>query len=119
MELTEIAYVAGLFDGEGHCRVVAAKASKNGVRYYRAHAAIYNTDRRCLDHTKEVLGFGWVGLNSRASTHKASSAKKDCYKWAVSNQRCIEFLKLIRPFVKVKGKQIDAVLAGPNHGRVL
>lgn len=104
-----VEYVAGLFDGEGHCRVVTAKASKNGVRYYRAHAMIYNTDRRCLDYTKEVLGFGWVGLNDR----------RGCFKWQATNAKAIEFLKLIRPYVKIKGEQIDKVLAGPYSGRVL
>ena len=119
MTEAELAYVAGLFDGEGHCRIVTAKASKNGQRYYRAHAAIYNTDRRCLDYVKECLGIGWVGINSRASTHKTRHHKKDCFKWAISNRKCLEFLRLIRPYVKVKCEQIDAVLAGPNSGRVL
>ena len=70
MTEVQLAYVAGLFDGEGHCRIVTAKASKNGQRYYRAQASISNTDRRCLDYVKECLGFGWVGINDRASTHK-------------------------------------------------
>jgi len=114
----QLAYVAGLFDGEGHCRVVKAKSSKNGARYYRAHAMIYNSDRRCLDYAKEILGFGWVGLNSRKETHKATKHKKNGFKWQAGNSTAIKFLQMIRPFVKIKGEQIDAVLAGPNHGRV-
>jgi hypothetical protein len=113
MREAELAYVAGLFDGEGHCRVVQAKAS-NGARYYRAHAMIYNTDRRCLDYAKEILGFGWVGLNARGT-----KTKKPCFKWQAQNVNAIEFLNLIRPYVKIKCEQIDAVLVGPNHGRVL
>lgn len=118
MEEVKLAYIAGLFDGEGHCRIVTYQPSRGKHRYFRAQASISNTDRRCLDYVKQCLEFGWVGLNDRANTHKTRKHKKDCFKWAVSNAKCLEFLSLIRPYVKVKAEQIDAVLASPNHGRV-
>ncbi len=113
----EKAYAAGLFDGEGHCRVQRYRASKNGAYYLRAMASISNTDRRCLDYVKECFGHGWVGLSDRHETHKAKRAQKDSYKFQVVNRTAVEFLRLIRPLVRVKGEQIDTLLQSKHSGR--
>lgn len=112
---TEIAYVAGLFDGEGDCRIQPYRATKNGARYLRVVARIHNTDRRCLDKVKEIFGYGWVGLSYRAGAHKR--ALRDCYQFVVTNTTAQSFLLALRPFLVVKAEKVDEILSSRNAGR--
>jgi len=116
MDTVSLGYIAGLFDGEGHTRIVSRKSSKNGVKYLTAFVIISNTDRRCLDYVRGALGYGWVGSNGKAKTHRSNRSLKEGMKFQVTNAKAIHFLRLIRPHVKIKGEQIDAVLLNRHNG---
>lgn len=108
MKKSDLTYVAGLFDGEGSCGLHYYRATKNGKKYLRIQANITNTDHRCLDFVKAVLGFGWVGVSSRPKKKKWKIA----YRFVVQHEAAKRFLKLLRPHVKIKGEQIDKALVG-------
>lgn len=103
MNEADLNYVAGLFDGEGHCRIGRYKASKNGKFYERAIATITNTDRRGLDFVQKVFNKGSV------TTSQRPVGRKTVYRWTVTNSSAVEILKLIRPYLKIRGEQVDLV----------
>ena len=112
-----LVYIAGLFDGEGDCQIQPYRATKNGKKYLRVVVRITNTDRRCLDFVKENFGSGWVGLNSRKETHIVHKAKKDCYKFHLTNKKAVNLLKAIRPFLIIKAEKVDRLLSERHNGR--
>ena len=118
MKQSDLAYIAGLFDGEGSIQVQKYQASKNKRWYWRLVARIANTDIRCLEFVRDTLGFGWVGLSSRASAHKASHASKDCYQYCVTNRTVETFVKLLRPYLIVKAEKVDQLMKTRHTGAV-
>ena len=113
MNETKLAYIAGLFDGEGDLGVYPYRATKNGKYYRRLQVRISNTDRRALDFVKEVMGFGRIDL------HKPNNPKWSlCYRYACGNKNAKNFLVSIRPWLKIRDKDVDKLLASPLSGVV-
>lgn len=109
----EKAYAAGLFDGEGSAGIFAVKSSKNGKKYLKVMARIANTDIRCLRAGKDSFGKGGIVIS-----HKANGKNKllDCFCFFAANSTAIEFLTLLRPYLKVKCDVVDFILAQPHAG---
>jgi hypothetical protein len=105
-------YAAGFFDGEGcislmYCRRRAWKSDPSKVMYgFRLAVLVANTDREILD----VLSARWgghvtIGNPRRGTTHKA------VHSWRLNGAETQQrFLAEIRPYARVKAKQIDLAL---------
>lgn len=97
----DIAYLAGLFDGEGSvCFGFTKNSSQSNKKYGRLIVNIAQKDRMILDWVRESLGYGAVHWNG-VSCHQYRAVKASARK----------FLALIRPYVKIKGLVIDEKLA--------
>lgn len=94
----ELAYLAGIFDGEG---CVQLNLWKNSVR---VKAEITNTSRTLIDWILATTKVGAV------STRKASGNRRICYRWCVSCNQAIELLIQIRPWLLIKSAQVDLIL---------
>jgi hypothetical protein len=101
LRLTEIAYLAGIIDGEG-CIMLQRQ---DGSFSICPILSIANTNLDLIDWLKTRLG-GSIGCNPRAN-----SGCKDVYQWHVMANNAVELLKQVRPFLRIKGKQADAVIA--------
>ena len=101
----DLAYIAGLFDGEGHCRIGRYQATKNGKVYYRAIANITNTDKSVLEFVQKLYGLGSI------QTSDFRPPKKIVYRWVLSHGQARQFLKSIQPYARIKREQIAKVLA--------
>lgn len=102
MTQTEIAYIAGLFDGEGTIGYYF-KTKLNG---YLAQLAIYNTDPRVMVWLKKVVPFGGVFSNNN------KPGRKRGWQWMLSSRPQIEqFVRAIRPYLVIKADQVDLILA--------
>lgn len=101
---TDIAYAAGLLDGEG-CVAVYEYATKRGYQQVRFDVQISNTDSRPLLWLQATFG----GRISRRGGVRRG-VRRECYYWHLMNAKAAEFLKLVRPFCKIKGEQIDAAI---------
>jgi hypothetical protein len=98
-------YVAGLFDGEGHCRWATYQATKNGKRYWREIASITNTNHAVLVWVCKTLGLGSVCQHSPARRNR-----KRAWRWQATHDQARKFLVLIRPYCRIKVKDIKSVL---------
>ena len=95
--LVEVAYAAGLFDGEGW-----ASIGKQGHNYALRSAIQMNQDtglRRC----KRAFG-------GKVYPRKMRDNYAPAYEWVLTSQAAHRFLKTIRPFVTVKAQVIDIAL---------
>lgn len=94
---TQLAYTAGIIDGEGCIRI-------NGS-IIRVH--VTNTRRELITKLKEWFG-GYVWGND---SNKYNSNAKASHVWEVSAKQAESFLKLIKPFLFLKAEQASLVLA--------
>ena len=86
---TEIAYIAGFFDGEGCVRI--KKANQGGNSYY-VIAHITNTNESILKDIEKFFG-GKTRMQERGKN-------KDVYNWCITSSEAVDFLKTLLPFLK-------------------
>jgi hypothetical protein len=102
MNLTEAekGYLAGLFDGEG-CVGYYERWTK-AVPYHSASLHVCMTDRRAPEWIMNKVGYGKISFSQK------SGERKSVYSWQLCNKPQIqEVLKAIRPYLTVKGEQVD------------
>ena len=100
LELTELAYAAGLVDGEGCIHAEKAHSIGNS---YTVVVRVANTDVRMVNWLKETFG----GFITNDSGRRNKGVRKTCYQWVVKSRKAKDFLVLIRPYLKIKSKQAD------------
>lgn len=108
----ELAYIAGLFDGEG-C-VTFARCRK----WHYVTSLVTNTDRDILEYLQGLFG----GNISRLSLRKPGW--KQGWSWRLTGSEAVEFLAAIQPWLKIKDRQAtvafawNAVRPGPGRGPI-
>jgi hypothetical protein len=110
----EIAYAAGLFDGEGSITLTRNRST----RFPSPQVAVASNDREVLEWLKARFGGSISAKQPRRPTHSVS------YDWRLTDRRALEFLRQIRPHLQIqrKVKRIDLllneyVLCTPRNGR--
>ena len=103
---TDIAYIAGLFDGEGSVDYARRweKRTKGKYKVWRIHCEIAMTDKYVLEWIHQVLGFGTL------RPKKVPKGKKPQWRWRCSFREALQFAKLIWPHVQVKLHKIEQIL---------
>ena len=117
MSETDIAYIAGLFDGEGNINYAKRreKKKKKGKVYetdcWRISMEIAMTDKSVLVWLHEVLGVGTLNPKPRKNGHKMQ------YRWRCVFRDCYQVCLLIWPFAHVKLDKINQVIShyGSQH----
>ena len=101
MSLSDIAYMAGIFDGEGSVTISAeAKRAKN----YYLRATVTNTNEPLMKWIVEHFRGGYIAKTRGILT------RKDCYTWTISGKKAQNFLRIIQDFSIVKKPQINVAL---------
>lgn len=105
--MEQAAWLAGFVDGEGYIGI-STKTVK-GKRYYAATMQITNTYRPVLEYAAEMvvgnccIKDGW--------NHKVNPKAKQNWQFWVNRRAIPLLLKQIRPYLRVKHKQADLLLA--------
>jgi hypothetical protein len=106
IEEIDLAYIAGFIDGEGCITIV--RINKTGTKellWHRPVLAIYNTNRDILNWIQVVLGVGSV-----CSASLGPPARKQCWRYSVSNSAAIRVIEKVMPYLKVKKLQAAILL---------
>ena len=101
ISLTELAYFAGFFDGEG---CVAIYPRKYVV-------SLTNTDVIPLRRAQQLWG-GYISTQDRS---KNPIAIQDIWHWQIYGHNSRAFLEAIRSYTLIKSAQIDTYLEILNH----
>ena len=115
---TDLAYIAGLFDGEGSLQIrrKPEKKKKHKGKGYRITNAmrinmeIAMTDEYIIRWVHEVLGVGTVvrreikGLNVKGKRYKTQ------WRWRCTFRDTLFVCKLIWPYVQVKLHKVEQVI---------
>lgn len=102
LDSTDLAYIAGLFDGEGH---IGFGAIRSGL-FIRV--LVVNTDRKILEYLQECFGG-----DIHALTRK--DGWKQAWQWRLCWSRAIEFVTLIQPWLRIKKPQANIALCWDYH----
>jgi len=100
MKKTDLAYTAGIVDGEGCIRIY--KSSRKGHKYldYVLRVDVTNT---------EIWLCQWLRFAFGGTVHKHGSLPhcKLCWSWVIQAKAAGEFLQLILPYLNIKRPQAE------------
>ena len=102
----DIAYIAGLFDGEGCVTYKKYKEKKkNGIyNCWRINMEIAMTDQNVIELVHETLMVGTV------RPKKVPKGNKKQWRWRCTFRDCLQVCKLLWPHVVVKLHDIEKVI---------
>ena len=106
--IAQIAYLAGIIDGEGSIYIGNfSKNKKTNVPYYQTNVQVTNTDKPLIDWLYETFG----GLVSKRTTRQhASNSRKQAYIWTASGERVTHLCELILPYLIAKKRQCEIMI---------
>jgi len=105
MKKTELAYVAGIIDGEGCIGIQTFKTRgrRGGVRY-GMYVTVANTNEWLIQWFK----FNFGGCVCR--TDNSGSNNKDCWSWRIQTRQAADFLRLVLPYLQIKRFRAEVAL---------
>ena len=111
MNINDIAYIAGLFDGEGcvTCKKKPTKRKDRGDKIYNQwyiRCEIAMTDKAVIEWLQETLGFGW---SAEKKYHTKPKYKRQ-WRWCCGYRDALTFAKLIWPYAQVKLHAIENII---------
>jgi len=111
MEISEAAYIAGLFDGHGSvaCKQKPTKrADRKGKVYdqWYIRCEIAMTDKEVISWLHETLGFGW----SKEKIYNNKSKYKRQWRWSCGYRDALQFAKLMWPYAIVKLHKLESII---------
>lgn len=110
-----LSYVGGFFDGEGYIGLGMQKTHGGKDRNILPTVRIVNTDEKPITFIAEGLSkLGirlWCKPRGGIGFRKDGTKTKTIYELGIAGKTQIkEFIMLIRPYVLVKGEQLDVVM---------
>ena len=101
MKRTDLAYVAGIVDGEGCIDIHHRTRPGHKYTEFTLRVAVTSTDLWLLQMLK--MGFGGaIQERKRYSLHR-----KPCWNWVITRKQAGEFLELILPYLHLKKPQAE------------
>ena len=118
INITDIAYIAGLFDGEGcvQCKqhIVRKKKHKGpGTRKskeWRITMEMSMTDESVIRWVHEILEVGTVHLNIKNKSPSSKPHYKNQWRWRCSHRDALSVAKLLWPFAQVKMHKLEQII---------
>ena len=111
MEISEAAYIAGLFDGEGSVTYKQYMRKRKGKTKayptWSIELEISMTDKEVIRWVYETLN---VGSFSKRPPHKASMGKKMQWRWRCCFRDALYVAKLLWPYAQVKMHAIENII---------
>ena len=111
MEISEAAYIAGLFDGEGSVTYKQYMRKRKGKTKayptWSIQLEISMTDKEVIRWVHETLN---VGSFSKRPPHKSSMGKKMQWRWRCCFRDALYVAKLLWPYAQVKMHAIENII---------
>ena len=111
MEISDAAYLAGLFDGEGCVTykqyMRKRKGKKKAYPTWNIQMEISMTDEATIKYVHDVLKVGSV---NKRPPHKTSMGKKMQWRWRCSYRDAYYVAKLFWPYTQTKLHKIEQII---------
>ena len=115
INLTDIAYFAGLFDGEGcvqYKQRLDTKRKNRPKRYkvWRISLEMSMTDKGVMRWVHELVRCGTLKLNVKNKSPSAKPHYKDQWRWRCRHRDAYQVAKLIWPFAQVTLHNLEQII---------
>jgi hypothetical protein len=111
MEISNAAYLAGLFDGEGcvTCKqyMRKRKGKKKAYPTWNIQMEISMTDEATIRYVHDILKVGSV---NKRPPHKTSMGKKMQWRWRCSYRDAYYVAKLFWPYTQTKLHKLEQII---------
>lgn len=102
---TYLTYYAAFIDGEGHIGIKKYRDNRMSCPMYSERVSVAGTCERIIRSFDDLIA-------GHIYYHKGSNlSNRGYWSWEVTDDKARRFLKMIRPYLRVKGLQADVVLA--------
>lgn len=101
IKVKDLAYAAGIVDGEGS--IMLSYIHTSGKNTFIPVIAVVNTNLKLLKWLQSMFG---GNVNNQ---RKDNPNHKDSYLWSHRYKSCVEILKSIYPYLKLKRKQAEVI----------
>ena len=110
--VAEIAYIAGLFDGEGcvTCKLKPTKRKDRGDKVYKQwyiRCEMSMIEKEVIEWVHETLGFGWS--REKKYTKRPKHYKRQ-WRWSCGYRDALTFAKLMWPHAQVKLHKLEQII---------
>ena len=103
---SQIAYIAGFWDGEGTLGIWATRRKNHPMPcYFLAGIQAGNTNLAVLESIQSDLGIGTIGRY-----RPTNPRGKSCYKLTISQREAEPFVRAMLPFLRIKNRQAELIL---------
>lgn len=106
--IAEIAYLAGIIDGEGSIYIGNFSCNpKTGAKYYQTNMEVTNSARPLIDFLLMTFG-GHVNQYTEKQTSK--NGRKPYWRWIATGERLTHLCELILPYLTAKKRQCEIMI---------
>ena len=109
---TELAYLAGFFDGEGSINI-ARGWERSGTRYYQLMAAVTQTSLPVLESYRDAFGGGITTVKLQGLNYAQR------WQWQLYSRGMRHFLEALYPFIRLKERQFQLAMDFMREYRII
>ena len=109
MKKLDLAYIAGLFDGEGSLTIFSFL--RNGRKFHTLSISIANQDKQVISWVRDLFG-GSVHDCMSAASKKGTG--NPCWMWTTGSQVAKRFLLAVGPYTKIKKARVELAIQFQN-----
>ena len=115
ISLTDIAYLAGLFDGEGCVQYNQRLDTKRKDRpkmykVWRVGLEMSMTDKAVMEWVFNLVKCGTLKLNVKNKSPSSKPHYKDQWRWRCAHRDAYQVAKLMWPFAQVKLHKLEQII---------
>ena len=113
MTQNDIAYIAGLFDGEGsveYTRRLEKRTKGRRYKVWRITLEMSMTDESVIRWVHEVLGVGTVSIRLKNKSPSSKPHWKKQWRWRCSFREALYVAKLLWPHAQTKLHKLEQII---------
>lgn len=106
--IAQIAYLAGIIDGEGSIYIGNFSSNpKNGTLYYQTNMEVTNTDEALIDWLITNIG---GRKNKYTPKQTPINSRRPVFRWIVSGELLTNLCHLLLPYLIIKKRQCEIMI---------
>ena len=103
MKRTNLAYCAGIIDGEG-CLSILERKTPQGNKSYELRVQVVNTNEWLCQWLKFAFG------GSVSKMKLQASQRKQAWQWTIAARQALGLLELVEPFLHIKQPEAQVAI---------
>jgi hypothetical protein len=107
----DLAYLAGLFDGEGCVNFAIITSKKNKTLFnLGGNLIITNTNLEVLEWCQNLIGEGHI-IKNQTPSRGVERGHKPCFRFILEQKAAYNFSPILLPYLKIKGGPLKYFIA--------